>query len=119
MKPWKKKLAEPEPIAFEFQSNQHLVHCPFCLRDGTPTDAHHLVPKSLGGKDTLECCNACHKAIHALLPHKELRRYYHTVARLLEHKPFFDMVEWIKKQPFDSRISVDRPRDQKHRSKYR
>lgn len=86
---------------------------------GVDWTSHHLIPKSLGGKDQVMCCRECHKAIHALIPHKELKRYFHTVKSLLEHEGFRRMVTWIGKQDPGKRIAVDRPKDQRGRSKYR
>lgn len=65
------------------------------------------------------CCKVCHRALHALIPHKELKRYYHTVERLLEYEEFRRMVAWIAKQDPGKGISVERPKNQRGRSKYR
>lgn len=110
---------EKPKFAIEPLANTKLEVCPLCKRELIHHNDHHLVPKSMGGKDVLDCCRDCHKAIHAMLPHKELKRYYHTVDRLLEHELLKKMIDWIAKQAPTSTISVQRPNDQKHRSKYR
>lgn len=93
--------------------------CPFCKRPLFRLMRHHLVPKSLGGKEQLDCCRDCHKSIHAFIPHKELKRYYHTVERLMEHEGFRKAVAWIAKQDPTRKVKIERPRDQRGRSKYR
>lgn len=92
--------------------------CPLCKRDA-PLTAHHLIPKSLGGKETTDVCRGCHNAIHAFIPHKELKRHYHTIERLLEHPDLARTVKWIARQDPNKRLSFDRPNNQRGRSKYR
>jgi len=93
--------------------------CPFCKRPIVHLMKHHLVPKTFGGKVQLVCCRDCHKAIHALFPHKELKRYYHTVERLMENERFRTMIAWIAKQDPSRKVKIERPRDQQGRGKFR
>jgi hypothetical protein len=103
-----------EPLA-----GLELDRCPFCGREIIHKMRHHLVPKSLGGKDILDCCRDCHRAIHAFFSHKELKAYYHTVDHLLERQGFLTMVLWIAKQDPARKIKIERPKDQRGRGKYR
>ena len=48
-------------------------------------DAHHLVPKSRGGRVTEALHRICHRQIHALLTETELARDYATVEALMAH----------------------------------
>ena len=53
---------------------------PLALRD-----AHHLIPKSRGGVNTVFLHRACHKQVHALLTETELARF----------------IEWVQDKPND------------------
>jgi hypothetical protein len=94
----KRKLIEQVPfVAF----NDLPLVCPICERD-IPTaqrDAHHLVPKSKGGKDTQFLHRICHRQIHALFTEKELANEYNNVAQLLTHPEMITFVTWIKTKP--------------------
>jgi hypothetical protein len=63
---------------------QELEVCALCERSIPPAlrDAHHLVPKSRGGVDTVFLHRACHKQVHALFTETELARYYSTTQAL-------------------------------------
>lgn len=63
------------------------VICPLCERPIPPAqrDAHHLVPKSEGGRHTTFLQRVCHRQIHALLTETELARQYATVEALRAH----------------------------------
>ena len=106
-------------LPISFLAGKPDAPCPFCKRPIVHLMKHHLVPKTLGGKETVRCCRDCHKAIHAFLPNKELKRYYHTIERLMEHEGFRKMVEWISKQDPHRKVKIERPRDQRRRGKYR
>lgn len=93
--------------------------CPFCKRPLVRPTKHHLVPKTFGGKEQVTCCRDCHKAAHAFISNREMKRHYHTVERLLEHDGFRQMVEWIARQDPAKHLQVIRPNDQKRRGKFR
>jgi 5-methylcytosine-specific restriction endonuclease McrA len=61
--------------------------CPLCGRPIPPPqqDAHHLVPKSKGGRETLFLHRICHRQVHAVLSETELARSYNTAEAL----PYF------------------------------
>lgn len=79
------------------------VVCALCDRPIAPSlkDAHHLVPKSRGGVDTVYMHRACHRQIHAALTETELARHYATVAALRQHPVIATFVQWIKDKPLD------------------
>ena len=79
------------------------VICPLCGRAIPPSqqDAHHLVPKSKGGKHTQYLHRICHRQIHALLTETELARAYNTVEDLLVHPGIASFVAWVKTKPDD------------------
>jgi hypothetical protein len=77
--------------------------CPLCDRAIPPAqrDAHHLVPKSKGGRQTEFLHRVCHRQIHALLTETELARQYATVEALLAHREVQAFVTWVKTKPED------------------
>jgi len=84
------------------------VDCPLCGRPIPPAqrDAHHLVPKSKGGRHTTVMHRVCHRQIHAVLTETELARQYATVEALLAHPELKVFVSWIKTKPEDFFVST-------------
>jgi 5-methylcytosine-specific restriction endonuclease McrA len=80
-----------------------LPRCPLCDRDVplAQVDAHHLVPKSRGGVQTVNLHRICHRQIHALLTEVELERHYSSIERLKAHPEIVRFVEWVKHKPDD------------------
>ena len=77
--------------------------CPLCGREIPPAqrDAHHLTPKSHGGKATEILHRICHRQIHALFTEAELARNLNTMEALRtkpELKPF---IRWVQTKPID------------------
>jgi hypothetical protein len=63
----------------ELQASEELnaveiVICPICLREIPPEqqEAHHLIPKSKGGRATEYLHKICHRQIHALFTDTQL-----------------------------------------------
>lgn len=81
-------------------SDETLI-CPLCERPipDAQKDAHHLVPKSKGGRHTQYLHRICHRQIHALLTEAELARQYSTVDALLAHPAIARFVSWVKTKP--------------------
>ena len=75
--------------------------CPLCERKIPPSqrDAHHLVPKSKGGKNTEYLHRICHRQIHALFTETELARQFNSVEALLAHPDIALFVAWVKTKP--------------------
>jgi hypothetical protein len=88
------------PSAGKFE--QQLI-CPLCERLIPPVqrDAHHLVPKSRGGTETVWLHRICHRQIHALLTENELARHYHQVSLLREHPELASFIRWLRRKPQD------------------
>ena len=96
--------------------------CPFCKRPAIHLKRHHLVPRSRGGRGEgvlVDSCLACHRAIHAFFSNKELAEKYNTVKALMADERFRTMIRWIAKQDPHRKLSIERPRDQRKRGKYR
>jgi hypothetical protein len=77
--------------------------CPLCERaiPNSQKDAHHLVPKSKGGKATLFLHRICHRQIHALFTETELARKYSSIAELKAQPELSVFITWVKTKPND------------------
>jgi hypothetical protein len=78
-------------------------------------DAHHLVPKSKGGRQTEFLHRVCHRQVHALLTETELARQYDTVEALLAHPELKAFVAWVKTKPEDFFVSTRKSSRVRHR----
>lgn len=96
----KLQSATPWPPA---GSSDDLPRCPLCGRAIPPEqqDAHHLVPKSKGGKVTTLLHRICHRQIHALFTEKELAEHYGSAEMLLTHPDMQAFVRWVASKPDD------------------
>ncbi len=77
--------------------------CPICERPipQSQKDAHHLVPKSKGGKSTEYLHRICHRQINALFSETELATKLNTAATLQEHPEMKRFIHWVKSKPND------------------
>ncbi|HZH28153.1 MAG TPA: HNH endonuclease [Azospirillaceae bacterium] len=66
---------------------------------GPSVEAHHLVPRTYGGKVTVDIHRVCHRKIHAELSERELRDLYHTVEALRAHPAISAFVKWVARKP--------------------
>jgi hypothetical protein len=75
--------------------------CPLCERPipAAQRDAHHLVPRSHGGRSTEFLHRICHRQIHALFTEAELARSYASVEALLGHAEVQRFVRWVRGKP--------------------
>jgi hypothetical protein len=82
---------------------QPALMCPLCERviPQTQKDAHHLVPKSKGGRHTEFLHRMCHRQVHALFTETELARQYSTVEALLARPEMARFVAWVRGKPVD------------------
>lgn len=75
--------------------------CPLCNRPlAEPSNKHHLIPVSKGGKNTptIVLHNICHRKIHTVFSEKELKRYYHTISRIKENEEIQKFIKWVQKK---------------------
>lgn len=75
--------------------------CPLCGRPlgSENIDRHHLVPKSLKGREQFPIHKVCHRKIHATFSEKELLRHYHTWEALKGHEDIRSFIEWGARKP--------------------
>ncbi|MBC7415188.1 MAG: HNH endonuclease [Herminiimonas sp.] len=94
-----RKLIEP-PAWQILQSDER---CPLCERLIPPAqrDAHHLVPKMKGGRQTVAMHRICHRQVHALFSETELARQFSTAEALLCHPEIQKFVGWVRTKPDD------------------
>ena len=92
-----KLIALDQPL-----SQQALMNiCSICERPipDSQKDAHHLIPKSKGGKETTFLHRICHKHIHALFTEVELANRYHQIQILKEHPEMKKFIHWVSSKP--------------------
>ena len=77
------------------------IICPICERPipESQKDAHHLIPKSKGGKTTAYLHLICHKQIHALFTETELAQQYHHAQTLRDHPEMKKFIGWVANKP--------------------
>lgn len=77
--------------------------CPLCDRPipSAQRDAHHLVPRSRGGRQTTFLHRICHRQVHALFTEAELARDYRTADALRAHPELIKFVAWVQRKPND------------------
>jgi hypothetical protein len=94
----RQKLISLEPTKI---SKAQEIICPICERPipESQKDAHHLVPKSKGGKTTEYLHRICHRQIHALFTESELAIKLNTAAALQEQPEMVRFIQWIKTKP--------------------
>jgi len=87
--------------------------CQLCTRPipGSQRDAHHLIPKSRGGVDTVILHRLCHRQIHATLTENQLARKYSTIEALRGHPEIAKFIKWVSNKPTHIRAAIKRSRD--------
>ncbi len=75
--------------------------CALCGRPlGVRIEAHHLIPKSFRGRETVALHPICHRKIHTVLSERELQRRFHTIEALRGHEEIARFIAWIaNKEP--------------------
>lgn len=70
--------------------------CWLCGRAlGTRVEAHHPVPKSRGGRETVLVHPICHRALHATFANVELARIGANRDALAEHPAMRRFLSWV------------------------
>jgi hypothetical protein len=94
----RKKLIQSAP---RLSASTEAIICPICDRaiPRLQQDAHHLIPKSKGGKATEYLHRICHRQIHALFNENELAKVLNTAQSLKEHPDMQKFITWVKTKP--------------------
>ena len=77
------------------------IICPICEREIPPAqmDAHHLIPRSKGGRETQYLHRICHRQIHALFTETELARRLNSAEAIRQQPQMQRFIEWVKNKP--------------------
>jgi 5-methylcytosine-specific restriction endonuclease McrA len=77
--------------------------CPICDRKipHSQKDAHHLVPKSKGGKTTQYLHRICHRQIHALFSETRLAKELNTAEAIKADPEMKKFIDWVQSKPDD------------------
>jgi 5-methylcytosine-specific restriction endonuclease McrA len=89
------------PPAAPGNPSPDLGPCPLCGRPliaGPSVDAHHLVPRSEGGRETVTMHRVCHSKIHSLFTEQELRDGYDTLDKLRAHPEIAKFIRFVRKK---------------------
>ena len=98
----KRKQLEAKLEALPTRHSNDVV-CPLCERPipAAQQDAHHLVPKSHGGTQTIVLHRMCHRQIHALFKEAELARQLNSIEALKQHAGMAKFIHWVRAKPND------------------
>jgi hypothetical protein len=93
-------------------SEPQRYRCALCEREVRSVSKHHIVPKSEGGRNTVDLCSACHKTLHSFFKNETLAEKLSTLDALREDPDIARYLAWVRKQR-DSRIQVRRKRERR------
>ena len=96
----RQKMIASQPLMI---AKEGLSICPLCDRaiPESQKDAHHLIPKSKGGRKTEFLHRICHKQVHALFTETELAVKFSTAEALRAHPEVQKLSGWVKNKPAD------------------
>jgi 5-methylcytosine-specific restriction enzyme A len=77
---------------------KQVYQCALCERAVNSVSKHHLVPKSQGGRITVELCAACHKTLHSFFTNQTLATELHTIESLRQEPEIARYLAWVRKQ---------------------
>ncbi len=72
--------------------------CALCEREVSSVTRHHLVPRSEGGKETIDLCTACHKTLHSFFTNRTLSTELHSIETLRQQPEIARYLAWVRKQ---------------------
>ncbi len=94
------------------ESHPPTYRCALCEREVRQVSKHHIVPKSEGGRDTIDLCAACHKTLHSFFTNETLANELNTLEALRQDPDVARYLAWVRKQR-DSRITVRGKRERR------
>jgi len=96
------------------------MSCPLCRREGSGLvlERHHLRTKRADKALTEKICKECHKTIHGLFTHQELRDPGHgldTIEGLLVDERFARALKHIRKLPAGAFMRMKQAKERRNR----
>lgn len=91
--------------------------CPLCERIVFRTSAHHLLPRSRGGRITVDICLDCHEMIHALFPNRQLAQQLSSVDELRANPEFARFLKWVRQRDPGRRYHARRSKKTRRRGR--
>jgi hypothetical protein len=109
----KKKQIAGQLNAYQSTLIKDVNICKLCMRPipKSQRDAHHLIPKSRGGVETIILHRLCHRQIHATFTESQLVRDYSTIETLRSHPKIAKFIEWVCNKPTHIQAAIKRSRD--------
>jgi hypothetical protein len=86
--------------------------CNLCERQVGYVSRHHIVPRSEGGKLTVDLCSPCHRTLHAFFENKTLAESFNTIELIRRDPKIAAYLKWVRKQQ-DRRITVQKANDRR------
>ena len=78
------------------QRSSEIQNCPLCNRAlGSVIEAHHVIPKSKGGTQTVNLHPICHRKIHKVFRNSELAKHGNIDA-LKSHPDIQIFIRWLE-----------------------
>jgi 5-methylcytosine-specific restriction endonuclease McrA len=79
--------------------------CALCGRKlGVNSEAHHLTPRTYGGREIVPLHPICHRKIHTILSERDLRDRFNTLDALRAHPDIALFLRWIANKPPDFHV---------------
>jgi len=73
--------------------------CSICGRQlAEPSDLHHVIPKTFGGKQLIRLHRICHQKLHTVFSERELLHFNGDLTPMLEHEQVRTFIAWVRKK---------------------
>ena len=84
--------------------------CELCLRESIRFTAHHLVPRSRGGKfgPKARLCPTCHRQLHAMFSEATLAKELNSILTLRANPEVASYLKWVQRQKGPTNFRVRR-----------
>ena len=84
--------------------------CELCRRESLRFTAHHLVPRSRGGKfgPKARLCPTCHRQLHAMFSEATLAKELNSISTLRANPEVASYLKWVQRQKGPTNFRVRR-----------
>jgi 5-methylcytosine-specific restriction enzyme A len=73
--------------------------CALCDREVSRVTRHHIIPRSEGGRQTVDLCSACHKTLHGFFTNETLAKKLSSIDVLRQDPDIGRYLAWVRRQP--------------------